>query len=963
MNNYPILKRLFLQNFGSHKNTIISFGDLNDRCYITGSSGSGKSHILNAVQYVLGRKIERDNEFFTYEEIEEGGNKSKVYKNHAKIELTVLNTGPDALNLYPIDEEITIGFEAFKGKKKRNRRYIRIKGEEKRITKVELKNFGDWKDPLIFIDDQQTAIWTQKSPKERYNAVSKFIGIEDYKEKVKITRDELDVADKKLEEANNKLREIFIKFQNIEANYKRYQKKVEFERYLGELQIKELKAKIHFVFNSFDDIQKDFIRIYEENEKIKEDIERLRNGINTNKTKITNIEEKFQSQKEERDKIQQEVSDMEYEIRNYTDKYKVVISYLQNFNIELTEISNQLFIQEEKEQKEQELDEIKANLVNIQREYSEFDKNLKKLEEKKFNIPSDVFKVQNALRQKGINSELLYETLDFKSGTARWQEYIENILASYKTGIVVDEKHGRIAEKINRDLKSDAIILSPRKEHVLKGKKGLRAWSDLLKVCPQSLPSETIEDLMNLMMHNFYFADTFEEKELFLENAPYSRIYCQDGYTYNIYSQRKFHFLNTPYMIGEAAPEKEKNRLSTLIENLKERMTDFKSEISIRLQNLETINKKLEYLILKEENKYITEIIEKKRDLSNRLNELISILSFPKQNIHRLKEDIERFKKTREEKRNSINENSSKLTTLINDLTNTANTFNDLVENWIFLENIENNQDTILIVDNFVIDKNYQYRGITNKAKKILQKIKKPSETLELLKEKIIETRSALDQYQDIESSIVKIYEDSKKDIQTLEELNQQYEYEKNECQNKFLITVDNLKDKLIKWQDIVSRRYRSIMRGLNLDGELKFNPTEIEGDYQLNINVSNTIEGSLDAIEYANFSKGERLRASIAFEIAILAESPSPFSVWDEFDQNIADDHKELLAKVIKQHLPNKKLICISPYTPTPGYIRIFPHIIQIWKNQNKESQITLINFDKKVKLTGDLTDAIREH
>ncbi|MFW9876828.1 MAG: AAA family ATPase [Candidatus Thorarchaeota archaeon] len=963
MGSYPILKRLVLQNFGSHKNTIISLGDLGEHCYITGSSGSGKSHILNAVQYVLGRKIERDNEFFTYEEIEEGGTKSKVYKNHAKIELIVLNTGPDALNIYPIDEEITIGLEAFKSKKKKNRRYIRIKGEEKRITKEELKNFGDWKDPLIFIDDQQTAIWTQKSPKERYNAVSKFIGIEDYKEKVKIARNELDEADKKLEDANNKLREFYIKFQNIEASFKRYQKKVEFEKLLAELQIKELKAKIHFTFNSFDDIQKNFINIYEENEKLKEDIERLRNEIKINNTKIKNIEDKFQSQKEEKNKIQEEIYNMEYEIRTYKDNYNNSISYLENHNIELLEISNHLVILEEKKQKERVLDEIKADLVNIRREYSEYNKKLKELEKKKFEIPLDTFKVQNALKQKGINSELLYETLEFKSGTERWQEYIENILASNKKGIVVKEEHGRLAEKINKDLKSDVIILSPRKKYVLEGKKGLRDWSDLLEVCPQSLPSETIEDLMNLMMHNFYFANTFEEKELFLENAPYSRIYCQDGYTYNNYSQRKFYFINTPYMIGEGAAEKEKDRLSKLIKNLKDRMVDYKSEISERHLNLEIINNKLEYLTLKEKEKEINKIIEKKENLSDRLDELISILSFPKQNIERLKEDIERFEKNREEKRTSIGENADKLTTLINELTITANSFNNLVEEWSLLENVEHIQKTFLIVDNYVIDENHQYCGITDEAKIILQKIEIPSETLESLEKSIIETNSALKQYQDVDTSIVKIYEDSQRDIQTMEKLNQQYEYEKDECQNKFLIAVDNLKDKLIKWQDIVSRRYRSIMRGLNLDGELKFNPTEIEGDYQLNINGSNTVDGSLDAIEYANFSKGERLRASIAFEIAILAESPSPFSVWDEFDQNIADDHKELLARVIEQHLPNKKLICISPYTPTPGYIRIFPHIIQIWKNQNKESQITLINFDKEIKRAGDLTDAIREH
>ena len=75
MSNFPVPTKIFLQNFGSHKNTIITFGEIMDRCYITGSSGSGKSHVLNALQYVLGRKIERDNEFFTFEEIDDVLNK------------------------------------------------------------------------------------------------------------------------------------------------------------------------------------------------------------------------------------------------------------------------------------------------------------------------------------------------------------------------------------------------------------------------------------------------------------------------------------------------------------------------------------------------------------------------------------------------------------------------------------------------------------------------------------------------------------------------------------------------------------------------------------------------------------------------------------------------------------------------------------------------------------------------
>ncbi len=963
MTSNPFPTQLLLQNFGSHKNTRLTFGALKDRCYITGSSGSGKSHILNAIQYVLGRKIERDNEFFTYEEIDEGGIKSKVYMTRAKIELTVLNSGPEALNIYPIDEELTIGLEAFKGNRKRNRRYIRIKGEERRITLEELKSFGDWKDPLIFIDDQQTAIWTQKSPKERYNAVSRFIGIDDFKEKVKNTRDELEQVGKKIDEVNKNLREFHIKFQTIEASYNRYQKKVEFEKILSELKVKELQAQIHNIFNNFHETQDTFIRIYEENEKLKEEIENYKVAMNTCTTKIKNIQDKFQTQEEEKSKVKEELVDVEIKIREFTTKLQTVSKYLKDNNIDISKISNYSETQRELDQKEQELNETNAGFVNLQKEYKEYKQKLSEISKKKFSIPHNIIKVQKELEKTGIKSELLFETLEFRPGSERWHDYIENILSSNKRGIVVEEEHGRKAEKINRDLKSDAIILSPRRSYVLKRKQGLRDWADILEVSPQVLNSETVDDLMNLMMHNSYFADTFEEKEQFLAISPYSRIYCQDGYTYNVYSQRKFRFVNTSYMIGKGAVEREKNRLTSLITKLSTQMEELSSKIADKTQDLEIIEKKLDDLNLKKKEHIIDELRDKSKQLSNEFNEIVSILANPQQNIQRLKDDIERYNRLREEKRESIEDNTLKLTNLISELNFLSNSFKNLIEQWILIKNLEPGEEELQLIQNINVDDTYQYLEIIKETKKFLKKIEVPTETLDVLKENIIKTQSALEQYQDVDSSVVKIYEDTQNQIKTIENLNTQFELEKGECEEKFYMAVENLKDKLMKWQDMVSRRYTSIMKGLNLDGELQFTQTDIEGDYQLNIHVSNIPGGSLDAIEHANFSKGERLRASIAFEIAILAESPSPFSVWDEFDQNIAEDHKELLARVIEQHLPDKKLICISPYTPTPGYIRIFPHIIQVWKNQNKESQISLINFDKDVKRAGDLTDAIREH
>jgi DNA repair exonuclease SbcCD ATPase subunit len=95
VNAVPV--ELVLQNFGSHKSTRIPLAKASERCFVTGNSGSGKSHILDAMQYVMGRKIQNENDFFHYEQPIVDGKKEKVFTDVAKIELKFLNQGPDYL--------------------------------------------------------------------------------------------------------------------------------------------------------------------------------------------------------------------------------------------------------------------------------------------------------------------------------------------------------------------------------------------------------------------------------------------------------------------------------------------------------------------------------------------------------------------------------------------------------------------------------------------------------------------------------------------------------------------------------------------------------------------------------------------------------------------------------------------------------------------------------------------------
>ena len=96
MNNF-IPVELKMANFGSHKKSRILFGNEDESIFISGISGSGKSHILDAIQYVFGKPIDSDDEFFNHRDVLIGGEKETVYEDQAIIEFTVINSGPNSL--------------------------------------------------------------------------------------------------------------------------------------------------------------------------------------------------------------------------------------------------------------------------------------------------------------------------------------------------------------------------------------------------------------------------------------------------------------------------------------------------------------------------------------------------------------------------------------------------------------------------------------------------------------------------------------------------------------------------------------------------------------------------------------------------------------------------------------------------------------------------------------------------
>ncbi|MFX1295493.1 MAG: hypothetical protein ACFFD2_11675, partial [Promethearchaeota archaeon] len=245
----------------------------------------------------------------------------------------------------------------------------------------------------------------------------------------------------------------------------------------------------------------------------------------------------------------------------------------------------------------------------------------------------------------------------------------------------------------------------------------------------------------------------------------------------------------------------------------------------------------------------------------------------------------------------------------------------------------------------------------------LLETFDQPKTTVSEIERNLEIKQGSLIGFEDVNRSILEEYDNVSKQVENFELHLETYKSEMQSCEDRFDVAVKNLEYELVKWQESVNKEFKAILKGLELDGEMRFDETQgVEGAYELNLYVANQVGGSLDQIEEIRLSKGERRRVSVSFEMAILTQSKSPFLVWDEFDQNLGDDHRELLAKMIIKHLPKRKLIAISPSQLVQEYVRIFPIIITVWKNDDQCSMVSPYRYTAEVKKRGDLLDALQE-
>ena len=954
---YPIPIKLLIKNFKSHKSTIIPLGQVDDKCYTMGISGSGKSSILEAIQYALGKNIDNAEEFFHYTNIKEED--TIHYEDVALIELTVVNTGPDFLHTYNENEELTIVLEAFNGKN--NKRYIRREnGTTENITIPNLKQFGNYKDPLIFVDDSKTSIWSMFSPKQRYTEVAKFMKIEEFENNVKLAKKGFKNAEKILDKADDDLNIAYIDFKSIKEKYNRYLTKQEKEKEMQQIKLEHLKAKLFENIEQFQELQGNLNYEAEKIEELVVKRERLRNQIKTDEGKIETIRTNTQGQVNKRNELNSKRNELYVEVTNFDSQY---FSIKKELEISIKELPNQGEISEIQNQ----LKKIKILVAEKSLKIGENKNQRRKYESElelrkrdKLPLNKDITQLQNGLQKNNIPYEILAKTLDIQKGHEDWIDYLEVALGNLRLGILVEEKNRLEAQKINRSLNTNAFLLYPVKKYAKIPNINLRSWNDLLSIETTKIPKNTVIDFLNLIMNSTYFADSPIQKEEYLKIRPRSTIFCRDGFTYRIYSQRKVNFRRLSHYIGKGASERqikilENNILETenLIKILEDEVVKLRKEQRIKEISLDFID-----LSLKE-----AEMIQKKKDIKKMDETILDLnisLSDPQGKVRDLQIEITRNTELRNTSKEDLVKSKANFTDFQSDTTNVSIAFSTLfnkfyIEHESLLEGVD--LSMMQVLETFK-DKDYEYKGINGDIISILNDIQRPKDNSKTLGFKIQTINEVLKTYKDLPDDIVKKYETQKLKIESIEKEIDDFSNDKLTCQEKFNRAVENLENELRKWERIVSKKFQDILIGLNLDGILTFSKVG-EGQYELDISVSKVEGGKPMTLERSGFSKGQRRRVSIAFQTAILTQSDSSFFVWDEFDEGLDNYHRELLAKMIQKHLHNKKLIGITPIHPIKGYLETFDWIIELFLDENENSQVQIIKFSDKIKKEEKKIDA----
>lgn len=964
--DYPVPKYLELKNFMSHKHSEIDFGDPNANVFINGASGKGKSAIQRAIQIALGKKITEPNRVFHYTEIDDGSEeKRRKYDQRAQIILHLQNSSINPIATYPKDGIIIIRCEmtqtGVKGNnvdpKKVSQKYFVTgpSGVEERKSISDILLFGNGNDPLIFIPQRETRKNVEVDPKKRFENMERFIGANEYRANVREAVKKLNEANDVYSKANEDLDNAQLQLTFLKNDYDMYFQKIKLEEEIKDISYKMEIAKNFELFDKYTEKEEEFSEIENDRQNTEEEIERIEKRIAEYKDDIEQKQRSTKDKRAELTTIDSKLKPLNAKIYQYEEKTRNLKQKIQGARLDISEFPSEMQNDNDLRDYKEKVDEIKSQRFNLRKSLSDFLTELNRLnKEKKISIPQNTLQLSRELKNEGIPHQILFESLEIDPENENWRKFLETAMGNRRFAIIVEEKDRIKAQKINSQMKIGASLLYGINSLAQNRRpfSDIRSWRKILKIDNREISKQSIIDALDLWFGSNFFATDFDEKEKFLQLHPWIRVFCQDEFVYTNHSQDKVQFVKN-HVIGKHAIKLEISRIEAEIQLVKTNLDQLEEEqkkYELQIERNEIIN---QYYELLKDKVVFENSREEYFKLEEKQQKLNAELAFPEQ---MLKAVITRLKET-----------EGTLNARIQDLDDIKKNFKSIQEELTQISKDLIGQIKIIVpsieassISRQISDEDIQYLAVEiENFKEVLEKFERPTELVLALKYEIDSKSNILNQnYQNITSEIVEKYQSHEKAIETQEKLLEEFSEKLKQSESEFRRTDRLLREKLEEWRKETSENFRKIMNALELNGELIFNKINNIGDYEMNIEVANSIDGALVNYEDSGFSGGEEQRTAVALMISLLHKSNYTYTIWDEFDSEVDESKRELIAQAIKKYLPHRKIIGISPKEMSKGYIKIFPLIFEIWKNQENLSKISPLESENYFGMVQTIDD-----
>ncbi|MDD5418063.1 MAG: AAA family ATPase, partial [Candidatus Nanoarchaeia archaeon] len=357
------IKEIGIKGFKSfNKKTVIKFP--NKLCCVVGANGSGKSNILDALCFVLGKMSKKDLRAEKLDHLIFNGGKTGKPSNFAEVSMTLDNND----KLFPVeDKEIIISRTIFP----QGGSEFRI--NDKKTTRAQildiLRHAGIDPDGYNIILQDEIKRFVEMSGVERRQVIEELSGISVYEEKK-------EKSIKNLEEVERKIRETNLVLNEREKNLKELERqKKQAELYLQYQEDKKYSEaclyakKISIKKSQIDDLNRSIEDAFSKIKEIDLKIEEKNNELNENKKMIQKIKEiertkpdmKLMSEvdvlKEKKTSVETSILNHNRELRRLAERKEQISGDIEKTKVSITRES------EKKDKMEKELAQLKKELA------------------------------------------------------------------------------------------------------------------------------------------------------------------------------------------------------------------------------------------------------------------------------------------------------------------------------------------------------------------------------------------------------------------------------------------------------------------------------------------------------------------------------------------------------------------------------------------------------------------------